>query len=124
MRDLTGKELTENEVTELIRSACAYKAKLWRIPAGVYRVSDRAGTRYIRVADKGYPDLSGYRLKDGKAVFIEVKKESGRMSQEQKDYAKFLNNHNVLYGVARSPEDALLIIDGKWNPKWNEKGRR
>lgn len=60
----------------------------------------------------GYSDLSGVRKSDGKAVFIEVKRADGIVSEEQKNFIAAMRNYNALAGVARSIEDAREIIHG------------
>lgn len=62
---------------------------------------------------KGYPDLFGFRHSDGKIFFIEVKNEIGRLRPEQKTFRKFAKNYPVLYGVARSADDAVRIVSEK-----------
>lgn len=59
---------------------------------------------------KGFPDLCGYRKSDGKMIFIEVKNEKGKLRDDQKKFAEFLETFPVLYGVARSGEEALKIV--------------
>ena len=62
----------------------------------------------------GFPDLFGFRKSDGKMFFIECKNESGRLRDDQKQFAQAIVNQPVLYGVARSVEDAIKIIsDGQ-----------
>lgn len=60
-------------------------------------------------AVKGRSDLSA--IKDGKIVFIEVKTETGKPSDEQ---IKFINQMQERYGcragIARSVEDAVRIV--------------
>ena len=60
----------------------------------------------------GYSDLSGFRKSDGKAIFIEVKNEKGRLRDEQKKFLETISKYDVIAGVARSPEEALEIIKG------------
>lgn len=43
--------------------------------------------------------------------FIEVKNAKGRLSPEQKEFGEMIKSYPVLYGVARSVEDALKIIN-------------
>lgn len=62
---------------------------------------------------KGYPDLFGFRHSDGKIFFIEVKNEIGRLRPEQKAFRKFAKHYPVLYGVARSADDAVKIVSEK-----------
>ncbi|KRM40688.1 hypothetical protein FD47_GL002708 [Lentilactobacillus parafarraginis DSM 18390 = JCM 14109] len=59
---------------------------------------------------RGYPDLFGFKHSDGKIFFIECKNETGRLRDDQKRFAKFIKQYPVLYGVARSVDDALKII--------------
>ena len=58
----------------------------------------------------GFPDLFGFRKTDGKMFFIEVKNEKGRLRPDQITFGEFLKSQPVLYGVARSVEDALKIV--------------
>lgn len=59
---------------------------------------------------KGYSDLSGVRKLDGKAVFIEVKREDGTVSDEQARFLNAMRANHALAGVARNAEEALRII--------------
>ena len=61
---------------------------------------------------RGFPDLFGFRKSDGKMFFIECKNETGRLRDDQKQFAKAISGEPVLYGVARSVDDALNIIGG------------
>lgn len=61
---------------------------------------------------KGFPDLFGFRKSDGKIFFIECKNETGKLRAEQKQFANTIKKWPVLYGVARSVDDALAIIGG------------
>ena len=58
----------------------------------------------------GYTDLSGFRKSDGKAIFLEVKTESGKLRDTQKNFIKIIQAHPVIIGVARSPEEAIKIV--------------
>lgn len=62
---------------------------------------------------KGFPDLFGFRHSDGKIFFIEVKNEIGRLRPDQKTFRKFAGNHNVIYGVARSADEAVRIVQNE-----------
>ena len=52
---------------------------------------------------RGRPDIEAY--KDGKVIFIEAKARSGRQSDYQKAYQKRLEEHGMIYILARSVED-------------------
>lgn len=59
-----------------------------------------------------FPDLFGFKKSNGKIFFIEVKNEKGRLREVQRKFAEYvLQPCGVIYGVARSVEDALSIID-------------
>lgn len=81
--------------------------KVWRSNAGTVR--NQQGY-VVKLFPKGFPDLVGYRKDDGKFFCIEVKDEKGRLSEAQKQFAKFAESQPVLYGVARSKEEAIKII--------------
>lgn len=59
---------------------------------------------------RGFPDLCGFRHSDGRFFAIEVKNEIGRLRPDQIRFAKFVRQFPVLYGVARSVDDALKIV--------------
>lgn len=59
----------------------------------------------------GFPDLTGFKDSNGKIFFIEVKKRTGRAREDQIQFHYMLANHGIIHGIARSPEDALKIID-------------
>ena len=69
-----------------------------------------ANGQVIKLFPKGHPDITGFRHSDGRIFFIEVKNAKGKLRPDQIKYAEFLNNYPVIYGVARSVEDALKIV--------------
>lgn len=110
--DLTGKALSEKEIQNQIREALSYSCKVWNITTGTFRVAGRP-PRYIRTFPRGTPDLMGFRKSDGKMFMIEVKTAKGKLSKEQKEFAEYIKDYPILYGVARSVEDALKIVKGE-----------
>lgn len=80
---------------------------VFRSNAGKVRTDDG---RTVMLFPKGTPDLCGFRHSDGKIFFIEVKNEVGRLRDDQKRFAKFAEQYPILYGVARSVDDALRIV--------------
>ena len=60
----------------------------------------------------GWPDLFGW-TKEGKFFLIEVKNETGKLRPDQIRFGDFLKEQPVLYGVARSVDDALQIVNMK-----------
>lgn len=83
--------------------------RLWRANAGKVQTKDN---RIIKLLPKGFPDTFGYRKSDGKFIAIEVKTESGRLRPEQEKFKDFAETQNILYGVARSVEEAIEIVEG------------
>mgnify|MGYP000464970767 FL=1 len=63
-------------------------------------------------ASKGHPDLYGFRWVDGKIFYIEVKSKVGKPSEDQIRFHNMLTSHNIIHGIARSANDALMIVDG------------
>ena len=59
----------------------------------------------------GHPDLYGFRKKDGKVFYIEVKTASGVISEKQKKFHNMLHKNGIIHGVARNVEDALKIVE-------------
>ena len=59
----------------------------------------------------GWPDLTGFRHSDGKMVLVEVKNERGRLREDQKRFAEMIKNYPVIYGVCRSAEDAVKLLE-------------
>lgn len=94
---------------EIILKANELGHRLWRSNAGRIVTKDN---RIVQLMPKGFPDTVGFRKTDGKFIAIEVKTESGRLRPEQIKFKKFAENMPILYGVARSVEDALKIIEG------------
>lgn len=86
--------------------------RLFRANAGKVITRDN---RVIKLLPKGFPDTFGYRKSDGKFIAIEVKTESGRLRPEQKKFKDFAETQPVLYGIARSVDDAIKIIEGDLN---------
>ncbi len=66
----------------------------------------------IMLFPRGFPDLCGFRHSDGRFFCLEIKNEKGRLRPDQKLFAQFIKSFSVLYGVARSVDDALGIVGG------------
>jgi len=80
--------------------------------ANVGKVKMDNGKWFDTGLPKGYPDLFGFRHSDGKLFFIEVKNEVGRLRSDQIKFAHAIRKYPVLYGVARSVDDAIEIVEG------------
>ena len=101
--------MTESELQSLILLEASKRGhRLWRSNAGTIKTKHGG---VVKLFPKGYPDLTGFRKTDGKFVVIEVKKSTGRLSEHQKKFAEWGKTQPILYGVARSPEEAISIIE-------------
>lgn len=99
--------MKETDIQNTIRNGINDIAVMFRINVGSFKVGDRIISTGV---PKGFPDLFGFRRKDGKAIFLEVKTPKGKLRKEQEVFKKALSKQNVIYGVARSLEEAREII--------------
>lgn len=99
--------MKEIDIQNTIRNGVSDIAVMFRINVGSFKVGDRIVSTGV---PKGFPDLFGFRKSDGKAVFLEIKTPKGKLRTEQKVFKEALARQNVLYGVARSLEEARKII--------------
>ena len=98
----------EHSIQNQIRLALNPYAVIFRANVGSgYTVDGRYFSTGLPV---GFSDLFGFRKSDGKAVFIEVKTQTGRLSEAQKNFIEKMRESGAIAGVARSPEDAIKII--------------
>lgn len=105
--------MTEQEIqNKIILEVNKLGHRLWRANAGKVQTKDN---RIIKLFPKGFPDTVGFRKTDGKFIVIEVKTDKGRLRPEQEKFKTFIETQPVLYGVARSVEDAIKIIEGDPN---------
>ncbi|WP_080489673.1 VRR-NUC domain-containing protein [Lactiplantibacillus plantarum] len=81
---------------------------VWRINVGKVKMED--GRMFNAGPRAGFPDICGYRKSDGKMFFIEVKTKKGKRSPAQEYFAEDIARDQVIYGVARSPQEALDIV--------------
>ena len=98
----------EHEIQNAIRAALAPYAVIFR--ANVGRMETPDGRYFSTGLPVGFSDLFGFRKSDGKAVFIEVKTTSGRVSQDQRHFLTEVRKAGAIAGVCRSPEDAVKLI--------------
>lgn len=102
--------MTEQEIqNQIILAANKRGHRLWRANAGKVQTKDN---RIIKLFPKGFPDTVGFRKTDGKFIVIEIKTEKGRLRPEQEKFKTFIETQPVIYGVARSVNDAINIIEG------------
>lgn len=86
-------------------------AFFWRQNTGAMSIGEGKSRRFVRFGPKGAPDIQGY-LKDGRALFIECKSRTGRVSQEQQEFHDRAVKHGAVAMVARSVADVAAVLDG------------
>lgn len=62
---------------------------------------------------QGFSDLFGFATPGGRAVFLEMKTSSGRLTPEQENFLRQMATMGAMAGVARSIEDAERIFAGE-----------
>lgn len=83
-----------------------------RLQSGMFKTFDG---RIVRVGVKGLPDLLAIDG-DSRAAFIELKRPGrSKIYQCQLDYIAMLQKRGIRAGIARSPEEALAIMEGEQN---------
>jgi hypothetical protein len=71
------------------------------------------GERFIRYGlCKGSSDIIGL-TPDGRFLAVEVKTRTGRPTKEQQQFIDAINQQGGIAGIARSVEDALLLLARK-----------
>lgn len=100
----------EHEIQNAIRVALsANQCTVFRVNAGQVRLPD--GRFFQTGVPKGHPDLYGFRWSDHQVFYIEVKTKTGRPRPDQIKFHDFLARRGVIHGIARSPEDAIKIVE-------------
>ena len=77
----------------------------WRQNAGRVR-SDRGA--WVSLGPPGISDIVG--VLDGRAVFVEVKTNTGKQRDAQRKWQAAVERAEAIYIIARSPEEALDAI--------------
>lgn len=100
----------EHGIQDNIRIALTMRGHtVYRVNVGQVKMED--GRTFHSGVQKGFPDLCGFRKSDGKMFFIEVKTKQGKRSDAQVYFAREIAYKPVIYGVARSAEEALEIVE-------------
>lgn len=102
--------MRESDIQNAIRLALNPYAVIFRVNSGKVRMTD--GRYFDTGVPNGYTDLSGFRKSDGKAIFLEIKTDKGRLRDVQKHFLNTMQQYDVICGVARSPEEAIKIVTG------------
>lgn len=99
----------ETDIQDNIRLALSKTCVIFRTNVGGF-YTEYGGFISTGLPD-GFPDLFGFRKRDGKAVFIEVKTAKGVVQDNQIHFMEVMDGYDVLHGIARSVEDAEAIVN-------------
>lgn len=94
-------------VNEIFRALYPY-VRLNRV--NVIHVKNEQGRWLNTGGPKGYSDLSGHRIGDGRAVYIECKVAPNKPTPEQASFLARAQADGAIAGVCYSVEDALALI--------------
>lgn len=100
----------EHRIQNEIRAALAPYCVIFRVNVGAGRTED--GRYFSTGVPRGFSDLFGVRLSDGRAVFIEVKTPTGRPTKQQSNFINKMRSYGAIAGICRSAEDAITLIKG------------
>lgn len=99
----------EQAIQDSIRVALAQAGYVvFRTNVGKVKTAD--GRWFDTGLPTGFPDLVGYKPENGRIFLLEVKTKTGRRRKDQVLFANGLRDNNVIYGVARSAEEAVTIV--------------
>ena len=110
-----GDKLSKSEATiqsEILIEVNKRGHRLYRSNAGKIKTNNNT---FIQLFPKGFPDTCGFRKGDGKFIAIEVKNAKGKLRPEQEKFAEFAEKQPILYGVARSVDEAIEIIERNYS---------
>ena len=100
----------EQAIQDSIRVSLAQAGYIvFRTNVGKVKTAD--GRWFDSGLPSGFPDLMGYKPENGRIFLLEVKTPIGHRRKDQVAFANGLRDKNVIYGVARSAEQALDIVD-------------
>lgn len=100
--------MKEIDIQNSIRLALNEYAVIFRVNSGKVRMQD--GRYFDTGVPNGYSDLSGFRKSDGKAIFLEVKTDKGRLRPDQKHFLHEMSKYSVIAAVVRSADEAVKIV--------------
>lgn len=98
----------EHKIMLEIMAAISQDCVIFRHNVGKVRTPD--GRYFSTGVPAGYSDLQGHRKSDGRAVYIEVKTKSGRISPQQQHFIDHMRETGAIAGVCRSVNDAINLI--------------
>lgn len=113
---LTRPEPTESDVLSMIlRALKAHPKVVWfarmNSAAGKLIYPNGTTSQFMRMGFVGQPDILGQVI-GGKLLAIEVKRPSGKVSDEQKAFLSKAETNGAIAFCARSVADVFSVLDG------------
>lgn len=105
------KKLKESQIQKQILDYLLYKKYLvWKNNnVGIFK---KATGQYIPSPSLGVSDIIGC-TKEGKLLCIEVKRNNGKLTENQKNFLEAVNKHGGIGFVARSVENVMEQLNEK-----------
>lgn len=112
---LTKTEPLEADIqSSILRALKIHPAVSWagRFNSGAQVIGEGKSRRFVRFSTvKGLADIIG-QLTDGRFLAIEVKRPSGKVTDEQAAFIGMVQNSNGVAFVARSVAEVFQVLDG------------
>jgi hypothetical protein len=98
----------ERDIQKQILDYLAYQKDIYFFRSGSGAFKTDQG-RYFKTGKRGCPDITV--VKNGKAIFLEVKNKNGRLSPDQKQAQADIERAGGVYVVCRGLDEAMKIIN-------------
>lgn len=98
-------------LSAVLKALSLHPAVAWvrRMNTGAFKIGEGRSARFFRAGFVGCSDIIG-QMKDGRFLAIECKSASGKLSEAQINFIDTVRASGGVAGMARSIDDALLII--------------
>ena len=118
---MTEEHCIQNEIRANTPNCVLFRTNagdFWQgkvIYSKAYKQNILINIRKVEGLPEGFSDLSGVRVSDGKAVFIEVKTPTGKPTDQQINFINKMRSYGAIAGICRSVKDAIQLITKERN---------
>ena len=100
--------MIEHDIQNLIRLKLSDEGyTVFRVNVGKFKMAD--GRWFDCGLPRGFSDLIAF--KDGKTVFIEVKKPGGKVREDQINFLNRMKEQGFAAGIVHSVEEAIELVN-------------
>lgn len=116
---MTEEHIIQNQIRAGVAQAVLFRSNagdFWQgrlVYSREFKQTVLINIRRVEGLPKGFSDLFGVRLSDGKAVFIEVKTADGKASDDQKKFIEKMREYGAVAGICHSVDEALELISNQ-----------